>query len=218
MRIGELSRTTGVAIPTIKYYQREGLLPAGTATGPNQADYTEAHQRRLRLIRALLEVGNLSIAGARDVLRTVDDPEASGHALLGVAHRAVSPAPRLSRSSPEWQAAQAEAAELVKRQGWQVEADAPGVAALADGIAALRALGHTEFLLRIDEYAGMAATLARLDLELVLSQAPEGRGGLVEAVVVGTVLGEGLFAALRRLAQEDASFAATGGRSGPAIP
>ena len=37
MRIAELSQTTGVPVPTIKYYLREGLLPAGELTSPNQA-------------------------------------------------------------------------------------------------------------------------------------------------------------------------------------
>ena len=39
MRIAELSSRSGTSIPTIKYYLREGLLPAGEATGRNQADY-----------------------------------------------------------------------------------------------------------------------------------------------------------------------------------
>jgi DNA-binding transcriptional MerR regulator len=37
MRIGELSKVTGVPVPTIKYYLREGLLPAGELSSPNQA-------------------------------------------------------------------------------------------------------------------------------------------------------------------------------------
>ena len=35
MRIAELSQTTGVPVPTIKYYLREGLLPSGELTSPN---------------------------------------------------------------------------------------------------------------------------------------------------------------------------------------
>ncbi len=46
MRISELSRRSGVSIPTIKYYLRDGLLPAGRATAANQADYDEDHLRR----------------------------------------------------------------------------------------------------------------------------------------------------------------------------
>ena len=37
MRMAELSRRTGVPVPTIKYYLREGLLPPGERTSPNQA-------------------------------------------------------------------------------------------------------------------------------------------------------------------------------------
>src|SRR2546430_1153453 len=33
MRMGELSRRSGVSVPTIKYYLREGLLPAGNPLG-----------------------------------------------------------------------------------------------------------------------------------------------------------------------------------------
>ena len=39
VRIAELSSRSGTSIPSIKYYLREGLLPAGTSTGRNQADY-----------------------------------------------------------------------------------------------------------------------------------------------------------------------------------
>ena len=56
MRIGELSKAAGVPVPTIKYYLREGLLAPGELTSPNQASYGEAHIRRLRLIRALVDL------------------------------------------------------------------------------------------------------------------------------------------------------------------
>ena len=49
MRISELAAVTGVTIPTIKFYLREGLLPSGVARAANQADYDETHVRRLRL-------------------------------------------------------------------------------------------------------------------------------------------------------------------------
>jgi len=37
MRIGELSRRSGVPVPSIKYYVREGLLPAGERTRPTRS-------------------------------------------------------------------------------------------------------------------------------------------------------------------------------------
>ena len=41
MRISELSAQTGVPVPTIKYYLREGLLPEGERSAPTQAAYGE---------------------------------------------------------------------------------------------------------------------------------------------------------------------------------
>ena len=61
MRVAELSRRSGVSVASIKYYLREGLLPPGELTSPNQAHYDEEHLRRLRLVRALLDVGGLTV-------------------------------------------------------------------------------------------------------------------------------------------------------------
>ncbi|MFD7659160.1 MerR family transcriptional regulator, partial [Actinosynnema sp. NPDC059797] len=72
MRIGELSRRSGVSVPTIKFYLREGLLAPGSGTARNQASYGEAHERRLRLVRALVEVGGLSLTAVREVLAASD--------------------------------------------------------------------------------------------------------------------------------------------------
>src|SRR5262245_36454982 len=113
MSIAELSGRSGTSIPSIKYYLREGLLPTGNATGRNQAEYDEAHLHRLRLIRALLDVGGLSIAAVRDVLTAVDTPDLPGHHLLGAAHCAIAPpAPRRDTADTGWQSARAEMAAL----------------------------------------------------------------------------------------------------------
>src|SRR5436305_1665061 len=153
MRIGELSRHTGVPVPTIKYYLREGLLPAGTPTGPNQADYGDGHAHRLRVIRALIDVGGLSVAAAREVLAAVDDPAVRGHELLGVAHCAVAPPQRAGRDTEDWRASRADAAALVERRGWQVSVDAPALDQVADVLTAARALGLDELLAGLDTYA-----------------------------------------------------------------
>src|SRR5918996_2993811 len=79
VRMSELSRAAEVPVATVKYYQREGLLPPGDATGPNQADYGAGHVRRLRLIRILREVGGLGVAQVRAVLAAMDDSELSHH-------------------------------------------------------------------------------------------------------------------------------------------
>ena len=68
MRIAELSRQSGVPVPTIKYYLREGLLPAGELTSPNQASYGETHLRRLRLEEnAITDAAARDIAGLKDL-------------------------------------------------------------------------------------------------------------------------------------------------------
>src|SRR2546422_2141244 len=91
MKIAELSRRSGVSGPTIKYYVREGLLRAGELTSPNQAHYDDTHLRRLRLIRALVDVGGLSIAATREVLAAIDEPRESIHETLGKAQSATTP-------------------------------------------------------------------------------------------------------------------------------
>src|SRR3954451_25299257 len=90
MKISQLSVRTGVTLATLKMYLREGLLPPGQKAGPNQADYTEVHVARVRMLRALLRVGGLSVASAREVVAAVE----SGLPLsptFAVAQRAATP-------------------------------------------------------------------------------------------------------------------------------
>jgi DNA-binding transcriptional MerR regulator len=203
MRIGELSQRSGVAIPTIKYYLREGLLEAGASRAANQADYGDDHLRRLRLVRALIDVGGVSVASARAVIEALGRTDLDPHDLLGVAHDAVTPTRRPDRDSPSWMAARAEAAELVERRGWIVNPVAIGLDQAADAISALRSLDAVEIADEIDAYATAAHDLARVEVERVISrQDPTGR---LELLALGTVLGEALFNALRLLAHEHES-------------
>ncbi|MFJ3585563.1 MerR family transcriptional regulator [Streptomyces sp. NPDC090127] len=202
MRIGELSRRTGVSVPTIKYYVREGLLPAGELTSPNQASYGETHERRLRLVRALLDVGGLSVAGIREILEAIEDRDRPVHKMLGTAADRV--VPRYSEEAGEGVAeARATVAELVDRRGWHTYDDSPAAEALAVALAALTEIGHADFAEVLDAYAGAAEQVAGADLQYVARNVE--REELVESVVVGTVLGDAVFAALRRLAHVDAS-------------
>lgn len=43
MRTSELADRAGVPLSALKYYQREGLLPPGVRTAPNQASYGDHH-------------------------------------------------------------------------------------------------------------------------------------------------------------------------------
>ena len=73
MRISELSRHSGVPVTTIKFYIREGLLPAGERSHRNQASYSEVHLRKLDLIRALREVAGLSLDVVRGVIEQIEN-------------------------------------------------------------------------------------------------------------------------------------------------
>ncbi|MEU0405923.1 MerR family transcriptional regulator [Streptomyces sp. NPDC006197] len=202
MRIGELSRRTGVSVPTIKFYVREGLLPAGELTSPNQASYGEAHVQRLRLIRALLDVGGLSVAAIRGVVTAVDDPERSVHMVLGAATRPL--VPRYDREPGAGiEEARKAVAGLIAARGWHADPSGPASDALATTLVTLDELGHGRFVEVLDAYAGAAEGVARADLDYVARHVA--REELVESAVIGTVLGDAIFSALRRLAHVDAS-------------
>lgn len=51
MKIGELARHTGTQVETIRYYEREGLLPETARTDGNYRIYGATHAERLRFIR-----------------------------------------------------------------------------------------------------------------------------------------------------------------------
>jgi DNA-binding transcriptional MerR regulator len=94
MRISQLSAQTGVPVATIKFYLREKLLHDGVRTSATQAQYDESHVARIRLVRALMGPGGLTVAAAYRVIKAIDEPPESVHQLIGVAANAV-PGPSL---------------------------------------------------------------------------------------------------------------------------
>lgn len=51
MKIGELAKLAGCPVETIRYYEREGLLPAPARSDGNYRLYSPEHQERLVFIR-----------------------------------------------------------------------------------------------------------------------------------------------------------------------
>jgi Cd(II)/Pb(II)-responsive transcriptional regulator len=51
MRIGELAKMAQCTTETIRFYEKEGLLPQAGRTDSNYRSYTETHAERLRFIR-----------------------------------------------------------------------------------------------------------------------------------------------------------------------
>ncbi|MFI9536033.1 MerR family transcriptional regulator [Nocardia fusca] len=203
MRMAELSRESGVAIATIKYYQREGLLPPGELTSPNQARYGPAHVRRLALVRALTEVAGLSVAAVRDVLTAIDEPGSSLHDVLGIAQPGLPAAPpeTVSAADREWAARRID--EVVAERGWQPPPGSPLIETLAGVLCTYRAVGHEWPLDNLSAYAEHADRVAAADIEALAGLGSA--ENMVEGAVVGTVLGDSLLAALRRVAHAEAS-------------
>ncbi|MEV5709266.1 MerR family transcriptional regulator [Actinoallomurus sp. NPDC052274] len=210
MRIGELSRRSGVSVPTIKFYLREGLLPPGELTSPNQADYADGHLRRLRLIRALIDLAGLPVVRVKEVLESLDAGDEALHHRIGAVHRALAP-PRQSTEDHDTRA-EVQVRELIEKRGWAIEPDAPAIATLAETIAVLHALGQGDLAADLDSYADAVERLAEREVAAVASRPDPDR--IAESVVVGTILGERLITALRLLAQENISARLLGPASG----
>lgn len=51
MKIGDLAKTAGCSVETVRYYEREGLLSAPARSEGNYRVYSEAHVDRLTFIR-----------------------------------------------------------------------------------------------------------------------------------------------------------------------
>ncbi|MFC6773028.1 MerR family transcriptional regulator [Methylobacterium gregans] len=71
--IGTLSEQTGVKIPTIRFYESIGLLPAPERTQTNRRTYDESTVRRLRFIRNARELG-FEVEAIRSLLDLADNP------------------------------------------------------------------------------------------------------------------------------------------------
>lgn len=69
----ELSARSEVPVSTIKFYLRDGLLPAGRSTARNQADYGQEHVDRLRLLRILTKIGKLPTDTVKLIVELLGD-------------------------------------------------------------------------------------------------------------------------------------------------
>lgn len=72
--IGDMARQTGVKIPTIRYYEKEGLLAAPLRSEGNQRRYGEADLDRLGFIKHARDLG-LPMAAIRKLLELSEHPD-----------------------------------------------------------------------------------------------------------------------------------------------
>ena len=74
MKIGELAKLTDAQVETIRYYEREGLLPAPARSDGNYRLYTQAHVERLTFIRNCRGL-DMTLEEIRSLLHMRDSPQ-----------------------------------------------------------------------------------------------------------------------------------------------
>jgi Cd(II)/Pb(II)-responsive transcriptional regulator len=73
MKIGELAQKTLCTVETIRYYEKEGLLPAPSRTTANYRSYNNTHVERLRFIRNCRAL-DMSHEEVRGLLNLMEQP------------------------------------------------------------------------------------------------------------------------------------------------
>lgn len=203
MKIAELSARSGMANSTIKLYMRNGMLPRGARTAANQATYTSDHLRRLSLIRALREVGGLSMNQTQRVVAAIDersiDPLRLTAAVLDATAR---PAPAAVGTQNEREAAYRDVDAFLAKRRWPVREGSSARREVADALVALRIFVEPGLSAEaFGPYARAAEEMAAVEFRSLRHQ----RGSAdeaIEAAVTGTILWERVFVALRRIAHE----------------
>ncbi|MGV9556171.1 MerR family transcriptional regulator [Streptomyces sp. NPDC003401] len=207
MRLAELSERSGVSTATIKYYLREGLLSPGRQVNATTAEYDEEHLRRLRLVRAMIQVGGVPVATVREVLGHVDDDSLGRTIRLGAALWALPQVPEPDADDDWVRAAHREAGELLRTLGWRnaelLTSISPAYRSLVVAVAAMRRLGYDWDAEILVSYARLMHRAAVLDLDFVETR--ESEEERVEAAVLSAILVEPMLQALHRLAQEEES-------------
>ncbi|GGB47480.1 MerR family transcriptional regulator [Roseibium aquae] len=72
--IGELSKRAGVKVPTIRYYEREGLIEEPVRTGGNQRRYSISDLERLSFLRHCRDLG-LPMNAIRELIDLSQHPD-----------------------------------------------------------------------------------------------------------------------------------------------
>jgi DNA-binding transcriptional MerR regulator len=231
MKIGELCERSGVPLSSVKFYLREGLLPAGVATARNQADYGESHLERLALIRALREVGRLPLEQVARVTAELDRARAEGWKSradpIGLALRALHAAPARERSAGERRELarlRKEVAALLEALPWVLGDEArPFADEIAETLLDVRRYLYPDY--PVGKLAAYARAAWRLS-ELEFAEAPGGarvplraRGDDIaeptRRAILSSFLFDRIFGALRRCANTMRSIRISEGKPVP---
>lgn len=83
MTVGKLAKQTGVAVETLRYYERRGLLPEAERTTAGYRLFRPEAAQRLRFIRRAQALG-FSLDEIAELLSLSDDPERSASEVKNV--------------------------------------------------------------------------------------------------------------------------------------
>ncbi|MHA3795604.1 MerR family transcriptional regulator [Sphingomonas sp. YL-JM2C] len=72
MKIGDLAKLTDTRVETIRFYEKEGLIPAPGRNSGNYRIYEQAHLNRLSFIRRSRDLG-FTLDQVRKLLKLADD-------------------------------------------------------------------------------------------------------------------------------------------------
>lgn len=74
MKIGEVAAAADCDVPTVRYYEKAGLMPSPERTSSNYRTYGPRHAERLRFIRRCRSL-DMGVGEVRRLLSFVDHPE-----------------------------------------------------------------------------------------------------------------------------------------------
>jgi DNA-binding transcriptional MerR regulator len=80
VRIGEVARKSGVTIDTLRFYERQKLLPPAARGASNYREFPPVTIERLKFIRGARELG-FTLAEVRDLLQVRTQPATGCEAL-----------------------------------------------------------------------------------------------------------------------------------------
>ena len=197
MKVSELSEKSGVPLPTIKFYIREGLLPKGASTAKNQADYGAEHLQRLTLIRALKDDAGLGIEAIARALRAAD--QSRDEFIVAAIDGLERPqGMSVDETSEEYRACVEVVMANASARGWNVTPKDTSVLEASRALTIIARAFPEEVGSALTPYFDAAEQIARHEIpeDWVPSQSRE---SALSYALLGTVLFEPLILALRRM-------------------
>ena len=195
MQLKELSERTGISAASIKFYLREGLLPAGESVHATRARYSTRHVSRLRLIHALRSVVGLSIEQIRPLVKLADDG-APRLEILAAVQRTVLGLTALNTQNGDVRTRAGDA--VVRLRNWP-DAPSDARAALDAHVSLMESLGVPVTTELLDAYSKALDAIA--DRDINATAAPEDTNELILTAAVGMHLHGQLVLKLLALAQ-----------------